>query len=65
MTLEANKEMNLKSHKLIRINGSSALKVVGGMVEAVDGATTIKGSTAILPGLGTLEEIRNTLESIL
>ena len=65
MTLEANKEMNLKCHKKLRIHGSTALKLVGGMIEAVDGATTIKGSTGILPGLGTLEEIRNTLESIL
>ena len=51
-------QMNVYSGAALFLEGQSNSYLMGLNVEAIDGATTFKGSTGLIPGLGTLEEIK-------
>ena len=51
-------QMNVFSGAALFLEGASNVYLTGANVEAIDGATTFKGSTGLIPGLGTLEEIK-------
>ena len=51
-------QMNVFSGAALFLEGQSNSYLMGLNVEAIDGATTFKGSTALIPGIGTLEEIK-------
>ena len=51
-------QMTVYSGASLFLEGVSNAYVVGLNVELIDGATSFKGSTALIPGIGTLEEIK-------
>ena len=51
-------QMTVYSGASLFLEGVSNAYVTGLNVELLDGATTFKGSTALIPGIGTLEEIK-------
>ena len=51
-------QMTVYSGASLFLEGVSNAYVVGLNVELIDGATSFKGSTGLIPGLGTLEEIK-------
>jgi len=46
------------------LEGQNAVYVQGKDVEIVDGATSFKGSTGIIPGIGTIEELKRAIRSL-
>ena len=46
------------------LEGQNSVYIQGKDVELVDGATSFKGSTGIIPGLGTIEEIKRAIRSL-
>ena len=53
-------------YKTVECIGNGVLNIYGGLVECIEGTTTIKGSkNGPIPGLGTLEEIKSALRSFL
>ena len=58
ISILANAQMTVFSGAALFLEGASNVYLTGANVEAIDGATTFKGSTGLIPGLGTLEEIK-------
>ena len=58
ISILANAQMTVFSGAALFLEGASNVYLTGANVEAIDGATTFKGSTALIPGIGTLEEIK-------
>ena len=56
-------QMNVYSGAALFLEGQSNSYLMGLNVEAIDGATTFKGSTALIPGLGTFEELKRAFRS--
>jgi hypothetical protein len=46
------------------LEGQNSVYVCGKDVEVVDGATSFKGSTGIIPGIGTIEELKRAIRSL-
>jgi len=46
------------------LEGQNSVYVQGKDVELVDGATSFKGSTGIIPGIGTIEELKRAIRSL-
>ena len=54
------------SEKTVECIGNGVLNIYGGLCEVIEGTTTIKGSkNGPIPGLGTIEEIKSALRSLL
>ena len=58
ISILANSQMTVFSGAALFLEGASNVYLTGANVEAIDGATSFKGSTALIPGIGTLEEIK-------
>ena len=58
ISILANAQMTVFSGAALFLEGASNVYLTGANVEAIDGATSFKGSTALIPGIGTLEEIK-------
>ena len=56
-------QMNVFSGAALFLEGQSNSYLMGLNVEAIDGATTFKGSTALIPGLGTFEELKRAFRA--
>ena len=46
------------------MEGSSNVAILGKDIENISGATVIRGSTGIIPGIGTIEELKNAIRSL-
>ena len=58
ISILANAQMTVFSGAALFLEGASNVYTASANVETIDGATTFKGSTALIPGIGTLEEIK-------
>ena len=63
ISILANAQMNVYSGASLFLEGQSNVYLMGLNVEAIDGATNFKGSTALIPGLGTFEELKRAFRS--
>lgn len=67
-TIDISSKVSTKifSEKSVEVIGNAILNIYGGLIESIDGATTIKGSkTCPAPGLGTPTEVRQKLMSVI
>ena len=57
--------INLFAQVGLWLEGENSVYMAGKDVEMVDGATTFKGSTGIIPGLGTIEELKRSIRTLI
>ena len=65
IALNAVSNINIFSAIALFMEGSSNVAIIGKDIENISGATVIKGSTGIIPGIGTIEELKNAIRSLI
>ena len=65
IAMNAVSNINIFSSIALFLEGNSNVAIIGKDIEQISGATVIKGSTGIIPGLGTIEELKNGIRSLM
>ena len=66
IAMNAVSNINIFSSIALFMEGSSNVSIIGKDIEQISGATVIKGSQpGIIPGIGTIEELKNAIRSLM
>ena len=65
VALDGKQTTTIFSEDTVEIFGNTVTNIYGGMLEMLDGDTSIKGSTGFIPSVGTIQEIKTKIKAFL